>query len=95
MVSKVQLNELQLKKSGLPTWDIERGLHKKRFQGYLEKRCLKCGKFFRTKNSDEFVLCVSCGSVRRQGAIKKVNIKEMLEKEKKEIYDKKLNCRYH
>jgi hypothetical protein len=64
VVSKIQLNEQQLRKAGLPTWDVDN------YSGddfisraRVKKRCKKCGKFFVTYKKVDFVICAKCGKV--------------------------------
>lgn len=66
MVSKIQLNEQQLKKSGLCVYDDEQIVPDKYFSHCrVRKRCLKCGKYFITFRKTGFVLCKKCGEVKR------------------------------
>lgn len=64
MVSKIQLNEKQLKKNDLPTWDVERKVITKKGKYsklFVSRRCLKCGVWFKTRINESFVLCRDCG----------------------------------
>jgi len=65
MVSKIQLNEKQLEKNGLPIWDND-FFEEKAFQDRNDKisrRCLKCGRWFTTFKKTNYVLCSDCGKI--------------------------------
>lgn len=64
MVSKIELNEKQLLKAGLPSWDCDNYVGDNYLsRARIKRRCKKCGRFFVTFAKTDFVLCAECGKV--------------------------------